>query len=284
MGREIFESDVLHAASYTPSAADWKAVVEGKDAAGKLPAKLNVVVKGIGWRAPVSGQYKSCKITVPVGPGIKATPVANVLASIPTAPACSGAFPPELAQFKLDGNRMKPNTNYTLAFNDPARYPVQQLGIFKSDAAGTINGQVVSIPKMPGNPAWPLTATPGSGPVAKTKVTVTWTSCLRVFGFTNLTVQWGGAGVKPGSTVAQKWNGTAKFTSVGDVSGGFGGTYTIKCPASSNAVPDERHPVRGDAVDDHVHRRAVHAGVVDDGTGAAGCRLRSVGPRSARAR
>jgi len=234
---KIFESPTLTTTTFLPTAAQWKSIVEGKDKNGKLPAKLNVVVKGTGSHAPATGPYKSCAITVPIGPGIKATPVGSFLAGMPTAPACSGLFPPGADQFTLDGTRLRPNKKYTLAFNDPDRYPVQQLGIYTADAGGMITGQLVTIPKMPGNPAWPLTATPGSGPVARTTVTVTWMSCFRWNRFaTDVPVLWGGAGVKPASTVVQKWVGAAKFTAVADVSGGFGGSYTIKCPAATNTV------------------------------------------------
>lgn len=63
----IFQSPAQAATSYTPNAADWKTkILNGKDAAGKLPPTLKVVVKGSGTNAPATGPYKSCASSIAV--------------------------------------------------------------------------------------------------------------------------------------------------------------------------------------------------------------------------
>jgi hypothetical protein len=63
----VFESPQVAATTYTPAVADWKPkILGGKDANGKLPPTLKVVVKGTGNNAPVTGPYKSCAISIAV--------------------------------------------------------------------------------------------------------------------------------------------------------------------------------------------------------------------------
>lgn len=247
----LFESPQQATTSYTPTAAEWKTIIDTKDLSGNLPASINVVVKGTGSHAPQTGPYKSCAINQPVVPVIKATPVDPQLGllSYPSTPACPAEFlPTDINKFTLDADRLIPSTNYTLDLNYTAtNFDVPLAGTYASDANGQITAQTVAIPIMPAQ-AWVLTATPAiAGPAPTTMVGVGWTSCIEWTTTHQVSVAaWGGAGVGPGTTVTESWDGTQESTTTAsaqnaspptDYGGNYNGpAYSLTCPSAAPTV------------------------------------------------
>jgi hypothetical protein len=63
---ELFQSPNQTGTAYTASANIWKTILKAKNKVGKLPSAMNIVVKGTGTNAPVTGPYKGCAVTVNV--------------------------------------------------------------------------------------------------------------------------------------------------------------------------------------------------------------------------
>jgi hypothetical protein len=233
---KLFESPATANATYTPTEAEWKQIVEAKDKGGVVPTKMNVVVKGSNSTAPASGPYKSCKIVISILPAIKTRPVQAFLAPLSPSFGCSGVIPPDLNQFFLTATRMKANTQYALRFSLAGR-PDIALGNVTSDANGMITDQRVSIPEMPAHPKWPLIARPATGSSAKTEVFVSWYTCIKWDRFApDFQVSWGGAGVKPSTVVTEAWNGVQQSATTAGATGLYDGSYQMHCPASLNTV------------------------------------------------
>jgi hypothetical protein len=234
----IYQSAPQTTTSFTPNAVQWDQIINQPDRNGKLPRSLRVVVRGYNTDAPVSGPYKSCAITQPVDPNLKAWPLDAPLTPYPAA--CEGIASPETNQFLLDGHRLKPNTTYTVKLSDPATgYPAQTLGTATSDADGNFARPTLSIPLMPAHVGWKLTAKPSTGATAAGKTDVGAINCFYYFegGGYFVTVNWGGGGYKPGSTVTETWNGSQSFNAVADATGTVAPMrYGFTCPQSVNTV------------------------------------------------
>lgn len=239
--KKIFESSSLTPTSYTPSAADWKSIVTATDGTAGVPLTLNVVVKGYNLNTPVTGPYKSCGVAVKVKPVITATPVEGFLTPISSATACAGLFPSDSNQFVLKGTRLLPNTTYAISLRlTGGGYPDVPLNSVLTDANGAVSTNE-TIPPMPASASWKVVAV---APLANgaltvvTGITITWHSCLALSTThaTNFNVNWGGAGLKPGSTVTESWNGIQADSTTADSAGSYSHIYAMVCPASSNTV------------------------------------------------
>lgn len=260
---------------WTPTQAQWNALMAQTDENNYYPSKMNVVVVGSDINAPVTGPYGSCAVPVSVSqPTVAVTPADstdNVIVPIPSA--FSGGLNPLIDQFVVNASGLEPSTYYSLSlYNRVNGYgPVTQLTPSTTPAApnppnsvitdsnGNIVNADITIPDMPADANWPLTLTPlGTqgqaipGRIGTTTMAIGWDTVGEVSAASGpALLYWGGAGVEPNTPVTFTWDSgtpnqvTSTVTSLADgeyyynnTSPGPSGPLNVVCTGSDTITVD----------------------------------------------
>jgi hypothetical protein len=237
---------------WTPTQAQWNAVMAQMDESQSYPSKLNVMVVGTDTNSPVTGPYGSCAVSLSVAPiTVTATAVdaSGVLAPSPADAGLCSTLPSDLDQFTLNASNLIPNSNYSVQLYDPNNnygsvgatnpgalngYPTTGLtpstappagmppNTVSSNSLGDINGLTITIPDIPSQTNWPLILTPLgtqgqtiAGRIGTTTVDVGFVTCGETpVGTGSTTLYWDGNGAVPSTGVTLTWDaGTMYQTS-----------------------------------------------------------------------
>ncbi|MEI2779318.1 MAG: hypothetical protein V9G19_25810 [Tetrasphaera sp.] len=234
---KLFESGPVSATAWTPSDAEWTQIYWAADAAGTVPTRMRIVIKGSNLSSPVTGPYKSCSVEV-AKPEITVEPAGDDFVRPQPFGTCADfddqGYLDGSDRVRVSGRGWSANTAYTVSLvrtqddHDPI-----PLGSLTTDADGSVEDRYFDIPAMPGG-KWQLVASAGRDKITQVVPIVVYRCLYYRNGAspdTQFIPSWGGMGAKPASTVTESYYPVPiQATATADADGDFEGTpYTVSC-------------------------------------------------------